>query len=93
VLPSGLIIFTHLTLYHVIRFTNLDATDYNSLLKLITNNNNKKRKGKKSCREWDLGTTNLVVAAIEGGQPSVIINAEGLRTTPSIVAYTKNKNY
>jgi molecular chaperone DnaK len=40
----------------------------------------------------DLGTTNLVVAAIEGGQ-SVIINAEGLRTTPSIVAYTKNKNY
>jgi molecular chaperone DnaK len=40
-----------------------------------------------------LGTTNSVVAAIEGGQPSVIINAEGLRTTPSIVAYTKNKNY
>jgi molecular chaperone DnaK len=37
----------------------------------------------------DLGTTNSVVAAIEGGQPSVIINAEGLRTTPSIVAYTK----
>jgi molecular chaperone DnaK len=34
----------------------------------------------------DLGTTNSVVAAIEGGQPSVIINAEGLRTTPSIVA-------
>ena len=39
----------------------------------------------------DLGTTNSVVAAIEGGQPSVIINAEGLRTTPSIVAYTKKK--
>jgi molecular chaperone DnaK len=39
----------------------------------------------------DLGTTNSVVAAIEGGQPSVIINAEGLRTTPSIVAYTKQK--
>jgi molecular chaperone DnaK len=37
----------------------------------------------------DLGTTNSVVAAIEGGQPSVIINAEGLRTTPSIVAHTK----
>jgi len=37
----------------------------------------------------DLGTTNSVVAAIEGGQPSVIINSEGLRTTPSIVAYTK----
>ena len=39
----------------------------------------------------DLGTTNSVVAAIEGGQPSVIINAEGLRTTPSIVAYTKKE--
>jgi molecular chaperone DnaK len=39
----------------------------------------------------DLGTTNSVVAAIEGGQPSVIINAEGLRTTPSIVAYTKRQ--
>ena len=32
----------------------------------------------------DLGTTNSVVAAIEGGQPNVIPNAEGLRTTPSI---------
>jgi molecular chaperone DnaK len=40
----------------------------------------------------DLGTTNSVVAAIEGGQPSVIINAEGLRTTPSIVAYTKKED-
>merc|ERR1712176_1564413 len=39
----------------------------------------------------DLGTTNSVVAALEGGQPSVIINAEGLRTTPSIVAYTKKQ--
>jgi molecular chaperone DnaK len=39
----------------------------------------------------DLGTTNSVIAAIEGGQPSVIINAEGLRTTPSIVAYTKKQ--
>ena len=41
----------------------------------------------------DLGTTNSVVAAIEGGQPSVIINAEGLRTTPSIVHIPKRKNY
>ena len=40
----------------------------------------------------DLGTTNSVVAAIEGGQPSVIVNAEGLRTTPSIVAYTKKQD-
>ena len=39
----------------------------------------------------DLGTTNSVVAAIEGGQPNVITNAEGLRTTPSIVAYTKKQ--
>jgi len=39
----------------------------------------------------DLGTTNSVVAAIEGGQPTVITNAEGLRTTPSIVAYTKRE--
>ena len=39
----------------------------------------------------DLGTTNSVVASIEGGQPSVIINSEGLRTTPSIVAYTKKQ--
>ena len=37
----------------------------------------------------DLGTTNSVVAVIEGSQPVVITNAEGLRTTPSVVAYTK----
>lgn len=39
----------------------------------------------------DLGTTNSVVAAIEGGQSNVILNSEGLRTTPSIVAYTKKQ--
>ena len=39
----------------------------------------------------DLGTTNSVVAAIEGGQPTVITNAEGFRTTPSIVAYTNKQ--
>jgi molecular chaperone DnaK len=37
----------------------------------------------------DLGTTNSVVALVEGGKPTVIQNAEGLRTTPSVVAYSK----
>ena len=37
----------------------------------------------------DLGTTNSVVAVMEGGQPTVIANAEGMRTTPSIVGYSK----
>nr|YP_009736260.1 DnaK chaperone protein [Scytosiphon promiscuus]QDM58347.1 DnaK chaperone protein [Scytosiphon promiscuus]QDM58490.1 DnaK chaperone protein [Scytosiphon promiscuus] len=40
----------------------------------------------------DLGTTNSVVAVMEGGQPTVVNNTEGARTTPSIVAYTKNKD-
>ena len=38
----------------------------------------------------DLGTTNSVVSVLEGGEPTVIANAEGLRTTPSVVAYTKD---
>ncbi len=38
----------------------------------------------------DLGTTNSVVAVMEGGQPTVIVNSEGSRLTPSVVAFTKN---
>ena len=40
----------------------------------------------------DLGTTNSVVAVMEGGEPVVITNAEGGRTTPSVVAFTKDGN-
>ena len=38
----------------------------------------------------DLGTTNSVVAVMEGGEPKVIVNEEGSRITPSVVAYTKD---
>ncbi|MFH1142322.1 MAG: Hsp70 family protein, partial [Candidatus Uhrbacteria bacterium] len=38
----------------------------------------------------DLGTTNSCMAVIEGGQPKVLENKEGNRTTPSVVAVTKN---
>ena len=37
----------------------------------------------------DLGTTNSVVSVLEGGEPTVIANAEGMRTTPSVVGFSK----
>ena len=37
----------------------------------------------------DLGTTNSVIAVMEGGKPTVVINSEGNRLTPSVVGYTK----
>ena len=40
----------------------------------------------------DVGTTNSCVSVMEGGKPTVIANAEGFRTTPSVVAYTKNQD-
>ncbi len=40
----------------------------------------------------DLGTTNSVVAVMEGGEPVVITNEEGGRTTPSVIAFTKDGN-
>nr|YP_010197828.1 Hsp70-type chaperone [Gracilaria isabellana]UAD86244.1 Hsp70-type chaperone [Gracilaria isabellana] len=40
----------------------------------------------------DLGTTNSVIAVMEGGKPTVIPNKEGVRTTPSVVAYTKKQD-
>ena len=38
----------------------------------------------------DLGTTNSVVAVLEGGRPQVIANAEGSRTTPSVVGFSRD---
>src|SRR5918992_3062636 len=49
----------------------------------MANTNNKKVIG------IDLGTTNSVVSVMEGGQPTVLVNQEGSRITPSVVAFTK----
>ena len=39
----------------------------------------------------DLGTTNSVLAVLEGGRPVVVANAEGLRTSPSVVGFSREK--
>ena len=41
----------------------------------------------------DLGTTNSCMAVIEGGEPAVLENSEGKRTTPSVVAFTKSGDW
>jgi actin-like ATPase involved in cell morphogenesis len=71
-----------LLLKKLIRVIKVIKLEVNLLYLLVENNN----LGKKMAKVVgiDLGTTNSVVAAIEGGQPSVIINAEGLRTTTVI---------
>jgi chaperone protein DnaK len=58
---------------------------------LVYNNRKKGVKLMNKILGIDLGTTNSVVAVMEGGTPTVIPNSEGLRTTPSIVAYTKKE--
>ncbi|WP_261348750.1 molecular chaperone DnaK [Cyanobium sp. Morenito 9A2] len=57
-----------------------------------SNHPTKRRKQMGKVVGIDLGTTNSCVAVMEGGKPTVIANAEGFRTTPSVVAYTKNQD-
>ncbi|KAK8663593.1 hypothetical protein V6N13_083405 [Hibiscus sabdariffa] len=68
-----------------------------AFLRLAKTNNNGKRYNVGPVRVVnekvvgiDLGTTNSAVAAMEGGKPTIVTNAEGQRTTPSVVAYTKS---
>src|SRR5881409_3384316 len=58
----------------------LDRHSYRAILRLV----------KSKIIGIDLGTTNSVVAVMEGGQPAVIVNQEGARLTPSVVAMAKD---
>ncbi|KZV22704.1 stromal 70 kDa heat shock-related protein, chloroplastic [Dorcoceras hygrometricum] len=75
------------------------GTKLNNTVSFGLNLKSKVRGGRSSRRNFrvvaekvvgiDLGTTNSAVAAMEGGKPTIVTNAEGQRTTPSVVAYTK----
>src|SRR6266513_2678709 len=63
---------------------------FNSYLAIIENTGRRELTDMSKVIGIDLGTTNSVVAVMEGGEPAVIVNQEGGRTTPSIVGFAKD---